>query len=230
MNLKRIIPLLALVLVIYNGVGVYSFNLEYTRIIKLISTSTLFVVYILFKGYKKKNFLFAFICFIMADVFMLQYETLLFEKLTLLMTGLAYLSISFYVYPKIKFLRLNKYVILVFLFLIIINLYLYSEILNLINVTSKNIFQSIVMIVFGISVIVMGLFASIYNFKYSSIQSVYFILFVFMFLLGMIFNAIAYYGDLKAFFYINRTFYVAGLSTMVLYCVLPFKEECNRKL
>jgi len=224
MNLKKIIPILALVLVIYNCVGIYSFNLEYTRVIKLISTIVLFVVYLIFKGYKKKNFLFAFICFIMADIFMLQYEELLFEKLTLFMIGLAYLSISIYVYPKIKFLSISKWGLFILLFLIIINLYLYFEILDLINTTSKTIFQGIVMIVFGISVIVMGLFASIYNFKHNSVQSVYFILFVFIFILGMIFNAIAYYGKIEAFFYLNRSFYVIALSTMLLYCVLPFKE------
>ncbi|WP_452599928.1 hypothetical protein [Pontimicrobium sp. MEBiC01747] len=225
MNLKKIIPILALVLVIYNCVGIYSFNLEYTRVIKLISTLVLFIVFLLFKGYKKRNFLVAYICFVMADGFMLFYEEFFFDKLTLLMIGLAYISISIYVYPKINFLSLNKYVILVLLFLVIINLYLYFEILNLINIAHKNILQNIVMVVFGISVVTMGLFASIYNYKYNSIQSVYYILFVFMLILSMIFNAIAYYGGVKIFFYLNRSFHVLALSTMLLYCILPFKKE-----
>lgn len=221
------VVVLSLVLIILNILGVKFFSLQETRVIKLVSIILMLIVFLYYKGYKQKSILYVFLSFLMCDIFMLGYEDKIFSYITVSFLIIGYFFMILHVLPKIKFIRPDKYVSGIFIFLIIINVYMLLEIFNLLNTSGLDNVLIVMSYASGLIVMFTGFLVVGYNLEYNSIQSTYCSFFVGAFILSLIFNAMAYYANVYFFFYFSRLFYIVGFCIMTMYAILPMKKEEN---
>lgn len=224
-NTKKIVVTVAVILCIISIYVIYNYGFFEERIIRLISSSVFLLLIIIFKGFKSSILFFAFLCFWLSDIFIFQYENSLFNKLALTFPILAYIVITIHIYKKIKSFNLNKFIITFFACIILLNIYMIYEIVEVIELNAAQVFEKIMIYLNGFALIIMGLMAGIYNFKYNSTCSTYCIFFVFIFIASAICNVLAYYLNLEALFYFNRCFYVLALAIMLLYLLLQKDAE-----
>lgn len=224
-DIRKIVITVAVILCVINIYTVYNFGVSEQRIIRLINSSVFLFLFIIFKGYKGNFFFLAFLCFWLSDICILNYENSVFNTLALALPILAYFTISTHIYIKTKPIRLNKYIIVFFTFIILLNIYMIYEIVEVIQLGLTNNLEKIMIYANGLSLIIIGTMAGIYNLNYNSAHSTYCIFFVFIFILSAICNVLAYYLNIEILFYFNRSFYVLGLTTMLLYTLLQKKEE-----
>ena len=212
-------------MLIINLSVIYFYDVESSRIIRLVSTILFFLFFILNKGYNKSLLLIAFALFLVSDICMLRYEELIFNRLTFLTTILAYSFIAIHIFPKIKLLKNNKWVFIIFSLVLIVNTLMLNELIHMVEFKLIDKTHEILFYVYGVAMIVMGLFAANYNFRYNSTQSTLCMYFVLGFILSDIFAVMAYYLNFEVFYFPDRIFYILGISVLVSYSVLELDEE-----
>ncbi len=212
-------------MLIINLSVIYFYDVESSRIIRLVSTILFFLFFILNKGYNKSLLLIAFALFLVSDICMLRYEELIFNRLTFLTTILAYSFIAIHIFPKIKLLKNNKWVFIIFSLVLIVNTLMLNELIHMVEFKLIDKTHEILFYVYGDAMIVMGLFAANYNFRYNSTQSTLCMYFVLGFILSDIFAVMAYYLNFEVFYFPDRIFYILGISVLVSYSVLELDEE-----
>lgn len=212
-------------MLIINLSVIYFYDVESSRIIRLVSTILFFLFFILNKGYNKSLLLIAFALFLVSDISMLRYEELIYNRLTFITTILAYSFIAIHIFPKIKLLKNNKWVFIIFSLVLIVNTLMLNELIHMVEFKLIDKIHEILFYVYGVAMIVMGLFAANYNFRYNSTQSTLCMYFVLGFILSDIFAVMAYYLNFEVFYFPDRIFYILGISVLVSYSVLELDEE-----
>lgn len=204
---------------------IHTFGLEESRVVRLLSVLILLIYFLIYKGYKKKSLLIAFTLFVLSDFFILNYEITEYNRLTFITTILGYIFISIHIFPKIKFIKTNNWLFFVFTGILIANTFMLKEIIGMIEVKLIDSIHELLFYVYGLTMIVMLLFVTNYNFRYHSLQSTISMYFVLGFVLSDVFAILAYYLGFEIFYFPDRIFYLLGISMLVWYSISDFGKE-----
>src|SRR5690606_35145938 len=225
MNKKLILTIVTVLLIIVNLFVIHNYDIAESRIIRLASIIILFAFFLIFKGYKNKTILAAFIFFLISDICIQNYEDSLYNKLKFVATILCYSLIAISILPKLSFKKTNKFLITIFAIVVLINTYMLYELIHIVEFKLIDKTQEFLFYIYGMAMITMGLFGGHYNFRFNSSQSTFCMFFVFSLILSDICAVMAYYLNVTVFYYPDRFFYILGLALMTAYATFDFKEE-----
>ena len=182
------------------------------NILRLTTAISFFILFLLNKGYK---LLFAFLCFIISDVFMLFYENIVLNKLTSLVTVIGYVTLISYRIKKVQVKNLNKYIISFFVALILFNAYKLYDIIHTIKYVLLDHVQEMLLYMYGASLITMCALSVNHNFKENTKRSMYFMLTTFSLTLSDLCAFTGYYHKIYSVYYADRAFYILSLYFIV---------------
>lgn len=211
MNIKTLITV-SITLLLVSSYSIYHEYLETTRILRLTTAISFFILFLLNKGYK---LLFAFLCFIISDVFMLFYENIVLNKLTSLVTVIGYVTLISYRIKKVQVKNLNKYIISFFVALILFNAYKLYDIIHTIKYVLLDHVQEMLLYTYGASLITMCALSVNHNFKENTKRSMYFMLTTFSLTLSDLCAFTDYYHKIYSVYYADRAFYILSLYFIV---------------
>lgn len=192
----------------------------------LIFSSLLFYFFLRLKV-KEYNYLFflTILFFFLGEVFFMINDTALFE-FSLVLFVIPYLIIVYFIGKDLirLFENKNRKIDFTFIFILIILIVLLCTILN--NLEVESLFESIVYVVFGVLLVIMGFLTSLVYYNQSNRKNFYLVLAVASFIIS----------DL--FFLLNKNFYelmlfklINGTTQMLSYFfyIEYFLERSNRK-
>ena len=221
---RKTILIISLLLIVINISAIFlTEDLYYSRYTRLIASSSLFLVFLLLKGFKKMLLLIAFLFLISADICMLNFEFILWNKLNFTFSIFGHILISIYLISQIKNLKFNLSLIGFFVLISLLNVLFINQLVSIPIQDSVNS-MSTYTYAFGFSLILLGVSVSAYNLKYFSERSSYALLFVFGLILANVFNYLAYYLEIRSLFYVNRVLYIMSLTIFVVFSVTSLRE------
>jgi hypothetical protein len=164
-------------------------------------------------------------CFLISDVFLLFYEELSSNKLTSLLIIGGYIVLIGHVFKRVRLKKINKYLIVFFTFLILLNVYALYEVLKSLEYRFYDSLQQIIFYTHGIVIIALCAVSANYNFVYNTKKSMYFMYFSFGFAFSNLTAFLAYYYDVSTFYLISRFLYIFAFYFIVNYVVLDHQKE-----
>ncbi|MEL0651090.1 hypothetical protein V6246_06610 [Algibacter sp. TI.3.09] len=223
MESKKVIFGVTALLVLANLLTITFFDLEGMRNIRLISSSSFLILFVLLKGYKNIFLLLALISLVFADFFIHFFETLFYARLTLVFRGLAAICVCLDVLPKIIRLKYNVSTTLVFFVVALLHVFLLFKLLNLTQVTSKDSSLTVVALFYGALQIFLAILAFAYSYGYSTVKARYYVVFVYGVAISNVLTSTGYFLGFDFLFYVSRPLYVLGLGALLVYSVVEFK-------
>lgn len=214
LNIKTLITV-SIILLLVSSYSIYHEYLETSRILRLTTAISFFILFLINKGYRYYKLLFAFLCFIVSDVFMLFYENIVLNKLTSLVTVIGYITLISYIIKKVQIKNLNKYVISFFVALILFNIYKLYDIIHTIKYVLLDHVQEMLLYMYGASLITMCALSVNHNFKENTKRSMYFMLATFSLALSDLCAFTGYYHKIYSVYYADRAFYILALYFIV---------------
>ena len=202
---------------------IHAYSLDDSRTLRLGSNLILLIYFLIYKGFKKRSLLIAFLLFVLSDVFILDYESTVYNRLTFITTILGYIFISIHIFPKIKIIKTSNWLFFIFTAILVANTFMLQEIIGMIAIIDR--VHELLFYVYGIAMIVMLLFVTNYNFRYHSLQSTISMYFVLGFVLSDVFAVLAYYLGFEFFYFPDRIFYLLGSAMLVWYSISDFGDD-----
>lgn len=154
------------------------------------------------------------------------YENGTMATLSMILNFVAFLMLLLYVVPKFSLRKISKTFTLLFILMVLVNGYLFLQLVELMKSMTLNYTQYIFMLLCASCGILLGFLALFYNHYESSRQSMAFTLLVYLIIFAEIFRGIAYYNlaDGVAFVYLARIFFVFSLCVLVHFSFLGMKN------
>ncbi|MBP1838816.1 hypothetical protein [Formosa algae] len=199
--------------------------MDYIEPLRVINTFLYLVVFVLFKGYRKKKLAIAMLLFFVSDFCVMNYNQLLYNNLTSIIRTLGYFFIALHLVPKFKLEMESKKALLAYSIVIIFCAVMFYELIDLMSLTLQDVFHKYLYFSYALVLLILLIIVGNYNFRYNSIQSTTSMYFIFSLIISDLFAFITYYLDMDAFYYPTRIFYIIGLATLTAYAVLPFRQE-----
>ncbi len=159
------------------------------------------------------------------------YENGTMASISMILNFIAFLMLLWYIIPKFNLKNLTKKFTLLFILMIVINGYLFIQLIELMKDMTLNYTQYLFMILSAFSGILLAFLALFYNHFYNTAQSMTFTLLIFLIIFAEIFRGIGYY-DLAysiVFVYLARVLLVLSLYTLVHFSFLDLKKEKSLK-
>jgi len=153
------------------------------------------------------------------------YEKSTMASISMILNFLAFLMLLWYIVPKINLKNLTKKFTLLFVFMVLVNGYLFMNLIELMKDMTLNHIQYLFMILSASCGILLAFLALFYNHFFNSKLSMSFTLLVFLIIFAEIFRGIAYYdlGHSYIFVYLARISFVGSLYTLVHFSYLDLK-------
>ncbi|MEH6659402.1 hypothetical protein [Leeuwenhoekiella marinoflava] len=203
----------AALLLVVNFFVTYNFDLEFFRLVRLISLCTL-VIYYLYKKHVKSIFLLlAFLFFISRDVGYQFFEEIWGAELYMASATIGYLLLFFDRIPYLKNGIKWSTVLLTFVLVVATG----SILLLLGDLAEANLetqFELILFYSYGVSLILLVLAACYYNHRLNSMRSLLFIFTVFGFVVSDIAACLAYFNEMNNFYYLDRSLFIVSMALL----------------
>ncbi len=160
------------------------------------------------------------------------YEDGTMASVSMILNFMAFLMLLLYVVPKFSLRKITKVFTLLFILMVIVNGYLFLQLVELMKIMTLNYTQYIFMILSASCGILLGFLALFYNHYDNSRQSMAFTLLIFFIIFAEIFRGIGYYNlaDGFAFVYLARIFFVFSLCVLVHFSFLDLKNTKSLKV
>lgn len=154
------------------------------------------------------------------------YENAIMASVAMILNFVSFLMLLWYVVPKFKTENLTKAFSLLFVVMIIINGYLFFQLVELMRAMTLSGTQYIFMLLSACCGILLAFLALFHNHFYNTPQSMAFTLLIFLIIFAEIFRGIGYYdlGQSVIFIYLARIFLVLALCTAVHFSFLDSKK------
>ena len=208
---------IAIILLLVNSGVIYFTDLTHSRQIRLFSTASFLLFYLL--SNKKRNvFILATLLFFLGkDIAIQGYESYVGNIVYLLFGILVYGTIILERLQKIRNIEISSSLIFLSVLLVTANTYALYNILDKIGHSFENTFQIILFYTYGAFMMLMAIVAVAYNNLYDSKRSFIFILLVFSFVISDVSSLFAYYYEIDFCYYIDRISYILGFVFFVNY-------------
>ncbi len=157
------------------------------------------------------------------------YENGIMASLSMILNFIAFSALFFYILPKFTLKKITKTFTLLFIVMVIVNGYLFFQLVELMKEMTLNTTQYIFMLLCACCGILLGFLALFYNHYYNNPQSMAFTLLIFLIIFAEIFRGIGYYNlaDGVLFVYLARIFLVLSLCVIVHFSFLDLKPARN---
>lgn len=190
-----------------------------TRIIRIV-TLIVFFLLMLKSQVKRGNIIkYSFFFLIIADLMAFNYEDLLFNKLTSVIKIIAYMLLFKIAIPKFDFKKSNKFILIFFAILAILNLHALNEVLHFIgNIETHHVLKYLIY-VHAITLVLLCYLVGNLNFSYPSKTNIYLSMFVFGIAFSDLSAVLAYYFDMISFSVLHRFLYVFSIFYAIRYMV-----------
>lgn len=206
---------ITIILLIIGFITIFNFDLEISRLVTLLSTGVLFVVFLFHKGFQSRILFGSLTLLVLRDLVTIWYETEILKTIAFLATFFAYSRLIYYALQNVK-LRLFQKEVLVFALLIIglnvFNLYYMSE-----TVTAKldNSIQETFFYLQGALILFLGLVAFLYNDAFFGKRVLMYLYVVIALIFSDLSGLAAYFFDIEVAFYPHKICYITGFSLLV---------------
>lgn len=167
-----------------------------------------------------------------SSVTTLWYENGTMASVSMILNFIAFLMPFFYVLPKFSLKEITKTFTLLFILMIVVNGYLFIQLLELMKEMTLNSTQYIFMVLSAFCGTLLAFLALFYNHYFNNPQSMAFTLFIFLIVFAEIFRGIGYYNLAEGvlFVYLGRIFLVLSLFVLVHFSFLDLKTVQRLKL
>lgn len=154
------------------------------------------------------------------------YEYGIMASTSMILNFIAFLLLLWFIIPKFKIENLTKTFTLLFILMVIVNGYLFFQLIELMKDMTLNYTQYAFMVLSAFCGILLGFLALFYNHFYNTRQSMAFVLLVFLLIFSEIFRGIGYYNltDGVVFIYLARISLVLALCVLVHFSFLDLKN------
>lgn len=191
------------------------------------------LLYLLFAhGKKIQKWIVGFLFFYGASsITTVWYENGIMAGLSMILNFIAFLILFLYILPKFTLKKITKTFTILFILMVIVNGYLFFQLVELMKEMTLNITQYIFMLLSASCGILLGFLALFYNHYFNNAQSMAFTMLIFSIIFAEIFRGIGYYNlaDTVLFVYLGRIFLVLSLSMVVHFSFLDLKPARNLK-
>ncbi len=207
--------LLFLFLLILNLVVITHYSIEVSRMVRVLSTFTLFCFFIFHKKYWQGFVFLALILFTVRDLFIVNYEISNYKTASFVFTIMAYLTLIYFALKKLKIRKFTPVILgyaVAMVGLNIFNLYYLSDPLKegLDNET-----QLVLFYVQGGVLLLLGFAAYLYYDRFFGKTPLHYLFFVICFIFSDLCGLAAYFYKIEAAFYLERSFYILALYLLV---------------
>lgn len=207
--------LLALFLIIINAFVISTFEIEISRMLRVLTTFAFFIFFVFYKKYWKGFIFIALIFFIIRDLFIVNYEISAYKTSSFIFTIVAYCSL---IYFGIKKVKITKFIPSIAIFVLLMvglnlfNLYYLSEVL-----TDKldNDFQLALFYLQGGVLLILAFIAYLYYDRFFGNTPLHYLFFVLCIVFSDLSGLGAYFYEIEVAFYAERIFYILALSLLV---------------
>ncbi len=160
------------------------------------------------------------------------YENGTMASISMILNFIAFLILFFYVLPKFSLKKITKTFTLLFIMMIVVNGYLFIQLLELMKEMTLNNTQYIFMLLSAFCGILLAFLALFNNHYFNNPQSMSFTLFIFLIIFAEIFRGIGYYNLAEGvlFVYLGRIFLILSLCVLVHFSFLDLKTVKRLKL
>lgn len=204
-------------LILLNIIILLTFDLQVSRLARLISVALFFVFYISKAKLKNSWVCIALALFLGQEIFLQFYENYWGFKGYMILGSLAYIMIIIECLPKFNFKNLKIGLISVAILLILANTYTLNVIIDMLSLSFRDNFEIFLFYVYGAFMMVLGLIAIVYNNKYNSTRSMRYTFLAFSFIFSDIAAPFAYYFDFEFFYIFSRLFFLIAIGLFVSY-------------
>lgn len=206
---------LTFILIAVNMYVIKFFDIEMSRMVRVISVFLYFTFFIIYKKYWKSFVFLALILFTIRDLFFINYEIPFYKTATFLFTIFAYVSLIYFAIKKLKFSGFTPAILLFAISMVglnIFNLYYLSEVLvdGLDNGLQLALFY-----LQGVTLLVLGFVAYLYYDHYFGKTPMHYLFFVICFVFTDLSGLAAYFYEISIAFYLERMFYLLALYLLM---------------
>ncbi len=206
---------LGIFLIVLNTIIISTFEIEISRMVRVLTTFALFIFFVLNRKYWKGFIFIALIILTLRDLFIINYETSSYKTASFIFTILAYASLIYFGIKKLKITKLTPSLAVFASFLVgmnLFNLYYLSEVL-----TDKldNDLQLVLFYLQGGILLILAFVAYLYYDRYFGKTPLQYLYFVMCFVFSDLSGLAAYFYEIEIAFYFERILYVIGLCLLV---------------
>ena len=226
-NYKKGLGILAVFFIILSVTAHLFHNYFLFRLLRGIICYTTLVYLLIAHGKNIQKWLVGFLFFYGASsIATVWYENGTMASISMILNFISFLMLLWYIVPKFNLKNLTKKFTLLFILIIIVNGYLFFQLLELMKEMTLSNTQYIFMVLSAFCGILLAFLSLFYNHFYNTAQSMVFTLLIFLIIFAEIFRGIAYYGLAygNTFVYLARILLVLGLCTIVHFSFLNLKN------
>lgn len=177
----------------------------------------LFLILYISRFYAGRLFAIVFVGLTLCDIFLIFYDNINFKLLTYVSRIIAYLSIIKYLWPYLKKLNFNLFTSGVSIFILLINIYLLSVMIQAVPEIDGNYIFYPLFYLFGFSLLGMTASGISFHNRFSNRKSFQLVMACFGLVLSDICFYIAYYLDFFEFYYIDRITNILGVGFLLAF-------------
>jgi hypothetical protein len=234
-NYKIGLGILAVFFIVLSVIIHLFHNFFLFRLLRGIICYTALIYLLVAQGSRLQKWMAGFLFFYGASsVATVWYENAIMASVAMILNFVSFLMLLWYVVPKFKTENLTKAFSLLFVVMIIINGYLFFQLVELMRAMTLSGTQYIFMLLSACCGILLAFLALFHNHFYNTPQSMAFTLLIFLIIFAEIFRGIGYYdlGYSIIFVYLARIFLVLSLCTAVHFSFLDLKyaKDGNKSL
>lgn len=202
------------------------------RLLRGIICYTTLIYLLLAHGKKIQKWIVGFLFFYgTSSITTVWFENGTMASISMILNFIAFIMLLWYVVPKFKIEKLTKSFTLLFILIVIINGYLFIQLIEMMKAMTLNYTQYIFMLLSAFCGIFLAFMALFYNHFYNTRQSMAFTILVFLIIFAEIFRGIGYYDLANSIFfvYLARIFLVLSLSVLVHFSFLDLNKNSVSK-
>lgn len=201
------------------------FDMEISRLIRVLSVFLFFAFFIIYRRYWKSFVFLALVLFTLRDLLIINYEVSAYKTYSFVFTILAYTVLISYSIKKLNFSRFTPTILIFALCMIglnVFNLFYLSEVLK---DGLDNNFQLILFYVQGIVILILGFSAYLYYDNFFGKTPLHYLFFVICFVFSDLSGLAAYFYKIPIAFYVERMFYLLALYLLLNFAFTSASPE-----
>ncbi|CAM3445899.1 hypothetical protein [Aequorivita lipolytica] len=229
-NYKLVLGILAIFFILLSITALMFQNYFLFRLLRGIICYTTLLYLIISHGKNIQKWLVGFLFFYGASsITTVWYENGTMASISMILNFIAFLILLLYIVPKVNLKNLSKTFTFLFIVIVMVNGYLFFQLIELMKEMILSNTQYIFMILDALCGILLIFLALLYNHSVNTAQSMNFTILIFLLIFGEIFRGIAYYNLVYSttFDYLARIFLVLSLYTFVHFSFLDLKNAKN---
>lgn len=226
-NLNPVLLIISAVLLILNFYFISEAGRLESRVMRIVTSISFFIIYLFSSSPREKFFFMAFILLIVADLLRLGFELPVYKKFLFICMILVYVFLNIHISRYIKNVKANNLQKVILVVALTINIVMLFMVVEMAEYKLGDIVQSSLFFLYGVALISLMVFAFAFNHHYSNEVTFFFICAVLSFVFGDISGFIAYFVEVDEFYYPDRLFYLLALAGLVKFASLE-KTELQR--